>query len=222
MSNETAVSRDWTATLQSADPDLRALAQYHVYGTVPSDYALVTGPDGAVTVQKKLSLLDHLKAASPALIGAGAAFAAPALAGLLGVGGSSPAAVSNLPVTAGASGAGTSAGTGGALASSGVSVPMLTPAAVATGGGMAFGLKDAAQLAPLVASLFHSGSVSSTPPQNAALQNLINLQTQRLQESDPLYQAIVRMASGLLPTMYQPTTQSTATIPSAGTASGRR
>lgn len=66
---------------------------------------------------------------------------------------------------------------------------------------MGFGIKDAVQLGPLLAGLFKGGH--EEPPQNDAMNALIDMQTQRLKQSDPLYQAILRMAMGLVPRNYQ-------------------
>jgi hypothetical protein len=102
-----------------------------------------------------------------------------------------------LPVAAGAgnlAGAGAAAGHIGAAAAAGTA---------AKGAGMAFGIKDAVQLAPLIASLFSKGGGNGQPPQQDAMQGLINMQTNRLQQSDPLYQAVLKMAMGLMPTAYQ-------------------
>lgn len=63
---------------------------------------------------------------------------------------------------------------------------------------MGFGIKEAAQLAPTIMSLF-SGHHSSAPPQGQAMEDLIRMQTTRMQQSDPLYQAILKMAMGLMP-----------------------
>lgn len=149
------------------------------------------------------------------------------MAGGLGAGGGGSAALPStsyagsvaMPATAGAAGA--------ALPSTSLAGSVALPAAVsgsgvasgagAGGAGMAgFGLSDAVQLAPVVASLFGGHGGNGQAPQSAAMENLINLQTRRLQESDPLYQAILRMAMGLLPTYARqggqsPTSPQTAT-----------
>lgn len=68
---------------------------------------------------------------------------------------------------------------------------------------MSFGVKDAVQLAPLVASLFGKGHVSSTPPQNDLMNQLIQMQLSNYQQSQPLRNAVLAMAKGLMPIAYQ-------------------
>lgn len=122
-----------------------------------------------------------------------------------------PGAVQGL---SGAGGAG-AAGAAGASAAAGPSMigPGITSlpatmmstaipagaAAGATGGFLGMGVKDLIQLAPMLGSLFGLGKGNSTPPQNDAMNNLITLQTSRMQQADPLYQAILKMAMGLMP-----------------------
>jgi hypothetical protein len=77
---------------------------------------------------------------------------------------------------------------------------------------MGFGLKDAAQFAPLIASLF-SGGGHDLPPQNDAMNDLIGMQTQRMKQADPLYQAILRMAMGLAPTQYRSAMPTASSMP---------
>lgn len=64
---------------------------------------------------------------------------------------------------------------------------------------MAFGWDDAIMLAGLGAGLL-GGKHNDEPPQNQAMNDLIGVQTQRMRQADPLYQAMLRMAMGLLPT----------------------
>lgn len=67
-----------------------------------------------------------------------------------------------------------------------------------------FGLGDAMQYGPLIASLFMGhGSGSGTVPYADQLNALLGEQRSRMQASDPLYQAILRMAMGMVPTMYR-------------------
>lgn len=121
-----------------------------------------------------------------------APFIAGGLGALAGGGGAATAgAIPSVGVTSGLP-AGAAVGSTGAL-------PTVAGAAgAAKGAGMAFGMKDALQLGPLVASLF-SGGGNQEPPQNDAMNRLINLQSDRLEQSNPLYQAILAMAMGLAP-----------------------
>lgn len=49
-----------------------------------------------------------------------------------------------------------------------------------------------------------SGSGSGNPMTDAALQEALSLQSGRMKKSEPLYDAILQMAGGLMPTQYQP------------------
>lgn len=49
-----------------------------------------------------------------------------------------------------------------------------------------------------------SGSGSGNPMTDAALQEALALQSGRMKKSEPLYDAILQMAGGLMPTQYQP------------------
>ena len=54
------------------------------------------------------------------------------------------------------------------------------------------------QLAPMVLPMLFGGR-EQEPPQNAALEQLLRQQGVLMQQADPLYQAILRMAAGLMP-----------------------
>jgi hypothetical protein len=145
------------------------------------------------------------------------AMAAPLLAGGVGAlaGGG---AAGTLPSTSFA-GAGTLPAAGGVLPSTSFAGAAALPAAAAghgvagtiagaagaaaKGAGMTFGLKDAVQFAPLVASLFGKGKVSDTPPQNDLMNQLIQMQMSQVQQSQPLRDAVMKMAMGLMPIAYQ-------------------
>jgi len=66
-----------------------------------------------------------------------------------------------------------------------------------------FGYADAIQFAPLIASLFTGHGNSNTVPYADQLNALLGEQRQRMQAADPLYQAILRMAMGMVPTAYR-------------------
>lgn len=135
----------------------------------------------------------------------GAAAGGLGLAGALGAFGGAgaaggAAAVPSLSVSEGLPAGlfGTAAGTAGTASTVGTAA-----AGAAKGAGFmsGFGIKDAVQLGPMLASLFMGKG--GTPPQNDAMNGLINMQTQRLHDADPLYQAILKMAMGLMPSAYQ-------------------
>lgn len=144
-----------------------------------------------------------LAASTPFLAGgigalAGGGSAAAANGGIYGGAGlnSGPVAVTaatGTPIAATTAGtAATTAGTAGAAG------------AAAKGAGMGFGIKDAIQFAPMLASLF-GGHGDDLPPQNDAMNDLIGLQTSRMRQADPLYQAVLAMAMGLVPKQYRQT-----------------
>lgn len=58
------------------------------------------------------------------------------------------------------------------------------------------------QVMPMVGSLLSKGG--NPTPMDAELQNLLRMQNTRMQQADPLYQAILKMAMGLLPRGVQP------------------
>lgn len=133
------------------------------------------------------------------------AASAPFLAGGIGAlvgGGGAAAGLPSVGVTegipAGATFGGTAAGTGSAATTAGAA------GAAAKGAGMGFGIKDAIQFAPMLASLF-GGHGDDLPPQNDAMNDLIGLQTSRMKQADPLYQAVLAMAMGLVPKQYRQT-----------------
>lgn len=137
------------------------------------------------------------------------AASAPWIAGGIGAlagGGGASAAAGTLPSTSYAGSVAAPAATAGNMAGT---TAAATAAGAAKGAGMAFGYKDALQFGPLIASLFKGGG-NEEPPQNAAMNELIGLQTQRMKQADPLYQAILQMAMALAPkyarsTMAPPT-----------------
>lgn len=77
------------------------------------------------------------------------------------------------------------------------------------GGGMALGtlipllLAGGSAIGNLFAPRNNQGPSSQT--NDPAIQEMIRAQMARLNKSEPLYDAIIRMAGGLMPTQYQPT-----------------
>ena len=97
----------------------------------------------------------------------------------------------------------------------------------AGGAGGAFGGMSMAQLIQLLASagVLGAGALGAggtsgsgnTPPLDPALLEALNIQSGRMKKSEPLYDAILNMAGGLMPTMYQPRAGATsAAAPSGG------
>lgn len=145
---------------------------------------------------------------------AAAPFIAGGIGALAGGGGAAAGGVPSIGVTGGIpAGAtfGAPAATAGGVGAAGTTG---AAAAAAKGAGMTFGLKDAVQFAPMIASLF-SGRGHDEPPQNAAMNELIAMQTQRMRQADPLYQAILRMAMGLAPSQYRSAMPTASPTPAA-------
>lgn len=72
---------------------------------------------------------------------------------------------------------------------------------------MAFGIDDALAFAPMVLSLFAGRpkhDASQQVPQNDALTQLLAMQKSRMTQTDPLYQAILKMAMGMMPVSARP------------------
>lgn len=132
------------------------------------------------------------------ILAASAPWIAGGIGALAGAGGAS-SAIPSVSATGGIP-AGTTFGAAAAPTVAGGTTAAATAAGAAKGAaGMAgFGLKDALQFGPLIASLFKGGG-NEEPPQNAAMNELIGLQTQRMKQADPLYQAILQMAMALAP-----------------------
>jgi hypothetical protein len=181
---ETAVPRSLDSYLRSQNPTLRAQGAYLQSGETPDGYRLMD--NGMVHDEGDFkSFLDKygwmLMAGLPAAglglgmaLGPGAAAAGSAAPSVGATGGISAGA---FPTVAGTSGA-----------------------ASAGGGFMAgFGIKDALSLASIIPGLFGGHGSSGDVPHSAAMEELIGLQTNRLKQSDPLYQAVLRMAMGLMP-----------------------
>jgi hypothetical protein len=188
---------DRLAAFYDAHPDRAIDPGAHpgyVWGTLdPHDNsglnnAWVLGTDWARTHPTGWTNAQLLVAALPfALGGAGAL-------GAFGGGAASGSGLATMPGTAlgmEAAPAGIGAGAGAA-------------AAAHAGGAMAgFGIGDALQYGPLIASLFMGHGSSNAVPYGDQLNALLGEQRQRMQASDPLYQAILRMAMGLVPPMYR-------------------
>ncbi len=121
----------------------------------------------------------------------GAALAFPALAGGAG--------------TAGAGGlVGSGEATIGSTAIGGTAPTIAGTAggAAAAGGGLGMNASTLAMLGQLGLSAYGAarGNRQTQAPYSAEMEKLLGMQSQRMQQADPLYQAILRMAMGLLPT----------------------
>lgn len=138
---------------------------------------------------------------------AGGLGAASALSGGAGAGAAAASAAPTASALPGASAGGFLAGGGATGASSLLS--KISPWLNLTG-----------QVLPLASSLFSKGGSNSTP-MDAELQKLLAMQNSRMAQSEPLYQAILKMAMGLMPTSAQPQaarpTSPTATPQGGGT-----
>src|SRR5690348_15322493 len=185
-------SNDRMAAWYDAHPDQAinpAARPGYVWGTLdPRDNSglhnsWVSGADWQAAHPTGWTLAQLLAVAAPFALGGASAL------GAFGGGAAAGAA----PAAAGGAGsaATTAAGAG-------------TAAAHAAGGaGMAgFGVPDALQYGPLIASLF-MGHGNNTVPYADQLNSLLGEQRSRMQAADPLYQAILRMAMGMVPTAYR-------------------
>lgn len=85
------------------------------------------------------------------------------------------------------------------------------------GGGSGFNLSALLKLLAglgLTATGMASQPKTTTPTTtDAALAEMLKLQQGRLTKSEPLYDAILRMAGGLMPTQYQPTWPAASALP---------
>lgn len=192
---DTAVARSLNSYLTSSRPGLRAQGQYLQTGQAPHGYT--TLPNGVVHANDDMkTFMDKYGwALMLALPTAGYAVGS-AIPTAAAAGGSSAASSGLLPSTSYAGSVTAPTATAGNLAGGSAAA-----AGAAKGAGM-FGLKDLLQIAPTVASLFHGKP--QEPPQNDAMNELIQLQTSRLKQSDPLYQAILQMAMRLAPRSARP------------------
>ncbi len=130
-----------------------------------------------------------------------------AAAGGGGLMGSGEAAVASTPAAMGAT-APTIAGTAGGAA--------------AAGGGLGMNASTLAMLGQLGLGAYGAirGNRQTQAPYSAEMERLLGMQSQRMQQADPLYQAILRMAMGLLPTSARAGFGPTATpspLPRGGT-----
>lgn len=138
--------------------------------------------------------------ASASVPGAVGAEAAPLGVGSVTASGALPSGI----------GVATGAGTGGALAAGGDAVSHVMDAKKGIGGML--GGMEGKDIAALIAALGGTigGALTNKPNTNPstatmdpALKNLIDLQTKRMTQQQPLFESINAMANGLLPTQYQ-------------------
>lgn len=113
-----------------------------------------------------------------------------------------------------AAGAGIGSGEAGSTAAAGSSLfgspgaaslgsALSGEAGAAAGGAMAFGYDDAAMLALSAMGMLGGRGGNSQPPLNSELSQLLQLQKQRMQLTDPVYRAILQWASGMMPAQYR-------------------
>lgn len=145
------------------------------------------------------------------------------LAALGGGGGAAAVGSASVPGAVGASAAplgggtvvgGAGAGLGAGSAATGVGAGVGAAKTIAGAGGAAKGFlgMEGRDLAAVIAALTGTVGGALTKPADTApstatmdpsLRGLIDMQTSRLKKQDPLYDAILAMANGLLPTQYQ-------------------
>jgi hypothetical protein len=204
--SDSAVARSLDSYLQSSRPGLRAQGHYLQSGQVPEGYTVL--PNGQVhrsaDMRTFLDKYGWLLMASLPLGGLALGAALPAAGG--------SAAVPDIGVTSGWTGSGVTGGLPSTSFAGAATAPVAGAGNLAGGVGAAakgagmfggFGVKDAVQLAPLIASLFSKGKVSDTPPQNDLMNQLIQMQLSQVQQSQPLRDAVLKMAMGLMPIAYQ-------------------
>jgi hypothetical protein len=200
--SDQAIARTLDSYLGSSNPTLRAQGQYLQSGRAPQGYSpmsngMVHADDDMRNFMDKYGwlLMAGLPAGGFALGSALAPAALPSIAAHAGV----PAGLPGGATVAGG------AGTAGAAAGA------------AHGGLMAgFGVKDALQLGPMIAGLFTGHGGGNQVPQSAELEQILGMQRQRMQQTDPLYQAMIRMAMGLLPVSARAGMQMPGMPPQAG------
>lgn len=152
--------------------------------------------------------------AASSLIGGGAAAGSAGAGGLPPIAGGAPWAITPYASAAGMSAPG-AIGAAGAAGAAGAGAAGAGGGAAAGGGGIAGGLlsgMSAADWAALAAAgIGTAGAAMTDRPEtnpntssiDPALSNLINTQTRRMNQQQPLYDSILQLAMGLMPTNVQ-------------------
>lgn len=201
-----AVSRSLDSYLRSQNPTLRAQGEFLQTGDAPDGFRVMD--NGMVHREGDFNnFMDrHGWQLMAALVGGGTLGGMATGAPLIGTGGSAAASGGVLPSTSYAGAVpqvGSAAATGGNLGATAAS------AGAGSGGVMGqlrqmfggLGMRDAVGLAPLAMGLFGGGSGGDGEvPMGDELEQILGLQRQRMEMTEPLYRAMLQMAMSLLPT----------------------